>query len=251
MKSFDRTELDVVPLLKLIKDSWRILLMGILICQAITWFFLEQKTDKFSSKIFVLISNAQPLSRDLGEQQELTLLDFQMSFRDQTNFKSWLEVNPKNSIKLKDVLSENVIEQVTVNNMEDSLLTFSSIGDRGQILVRSSDLNVLQEVKNYADHTNQRITERALRQFRNIDKEFIGGNDRGMAYPTQFFVRKFINNLAEGQQVFTVLHPTAPQIVGRSKALIIVLSGFFSAVSLLLFLLIWSQFRDGREVAPR
>ena len=75
-----------------------------------------------------------------------------------------------------------MIEQVTVNNMELSLLTFSSIGDRGQILVRSSDLNVLQEVKNYADHTNQRITERALRQFRNIDKEIIGDNATGSIY---------------------------------------------------------------------
>jgi hypothetical protein len=251
MKAVNKTEIDVVKLLQIMKDSWRLSLVVIFICQAVTWLFLEYREDRFTSKIFLTISNVQPLHHSLQGSQELTLLDFKESFRDQTNVESWLEVNPASILKMADMTSENKFGQVTVNDMDNGLLTVLLRNGRAHVLVKSSDPIVLQEAKNYADHVNHLMTERAVSLIKKVDGEMLASDVAGQNYNEQFSVKTFINNLESGQQILDILHPTIPQNVGQSKALISVLSGLASIVVLLLFLAMRSLYRDLRETVPR
>lgn len=251
MKAVNKTEIDVVQFFQLMKDSWRLFLAVIFIFQAVTWLFLEQREDRYTSKIFLTISNVQPLHHSLQGSQELTLLDFQESFRDQANVESWLEVNPASILKMADIASENKFGQVTVNDMENGLITVSLKNGSAHVLIKSSDPIVLQEAKNYADHINHSITERAASLFKKVDGEMLASNAAGRNYNEKFSVKTFINNLESGQQILNILHPTIPQKVGQSKALISVLSGFASILVLLFFLVMRSLYRDLQETVPR
>lgn len=242
----EKTQFDVLQAIKVIKGSWRLLLAAVFISQLIALPYVLQKKQSFTSTIYAVLNNTPPLHENITDSQREALSVFKESFHDRTNFEGWLEITPTSSLTKEDIMSEKKIGQFSFNVEGDGLVTvvLDISTARASIRIGSGNFTTAQQVRSYADHVNQLMTKRFAGLLKRVDDAMLSEADMNIQYRQSFAMKRFFGNLEEGEQIFKILHPTEPQKVGVSNALIITLSGFFSIVIALFLIFIRVAYRS-------
>ena len=224
MQRIDDDELDLFTIIQLLwTGKWIIVAFTATAALAALSYGLLQ-TPRYQSKVVYTIDTLPPFY-----EKEKVLLDFEKMFYSKSVFENWAKNDTSNSIEHKSIDRTQLLEGFVFNNSNIKLVTLKVSDGIPFILIRSNQLNILNDFFNYATHINNRLSEqyvlRAEQELNLVQSRFRdSSSSHDSVISTLLSFDRYIFDVKNGANVFVIQRPDVPRKVSPRLGITITLS---------------------------
>lgn len=212
--------------------------------------FLLSKDSAYESKIIYSFDTLPPLF-----EESKVLADFQKKFYSASVFEDWKKNRLNTSIVYEDFSATKVVDGFLLAKEENERLAtfvFPPTGD-SFILLKTSQLLLLNDFFNYANYTNEVLRkEYVLRAEMELD--IIEGRFKDLASvdntisETFLSIDRYIFSSEKGANILAIQRPTMPKKVSPKSLPILTMSVVLGGISGVFFILVRNHIRKRKEL---
>lgn len=233
MNQLQEDEIDLLKVFKIIWDGKWIISTFTTVVLILGSIFIYIKDDLYQSQISYYIDVMPPYQSKIT-----TFTNFKKMFYSKDFFESWKKNVNKTTIKFEDFSTTKFVNGfVLTRDQNEQLAILNNKKDIGTIIVKSNQLQTLQDFFNYANFINEKMKIRNIIKTKDLIKTLnteIDINDKNVdrikLVKEILPLKNFISLMNNGSNIFKIEPPTLPLKVPPSSLLILAILAVLSVL---------------------
>lgn len=205
-------EIEVYALLQTLWGGKHLIVAWVVIALAIGCGLHFLRDIKFESRLFMSIANAPP-----HVAHPVIIDDFQRKFTSFEVFQSWKKSNGGSILAFDDISFVQIVDGIKVSKETARRFTKFDFDKKlgYSLVVASGQLNIIDEVYEYAQHVNSLMTVEYISQIRN-DIEVIDARSRDINVGEDLISiilgsKRFVDSAVSGSNLIFIDRPSVPK----------------------------------------
>lgn len=225
-------EIEFFRLLQLLLEGKWIIIVFLLVSIFFGLFFISNTKKDYESKLNINIFYIPPFA----DKHEL-LSNFEQLFFSKTIFENWKKNNKPSLPDYKTLSTYKIIEGYLISKSKNELFVkFNK--KKKQIVIKSNDLQLLNDYFNYARYINMTIKSQYVKKTKKLLDHVNSINQRDYMHKSSFVDKQikiydFLVKMNEEAVILKIKRPTMPILTTPNTIQVLVISiivGFFLGV---------------------
>lgn len=247
-------DIDLIDLFLILWNGKKTLIIFVLVSIFFSFAFLLLRDTGLKKPVYQvnIEYSVIPIPIFLYTDTTNVLADFKKNFYLKNIFDDWKEQNLQSPFNFEDIANTKIIDDIIYRKNENELLaSFNKKGHFNEIIIKTDQIILLDQINKYIDYVNFKITndyifkyEELLKIIKKKHQEF--HENFSNAKPNDFIYRiieieQLLSILNDGQKIIDLLPPTSPLDISEkapSKSFVIAALGIFGFLSGSIFLFV-------------
>jgi len=249
---------DEIDLFDLFKNLWdgkwfitTFAMIAVLVCSV--YIFDKNENSLYESKLIYSIDTIPPFYK-----KDKVLADFQNFFYSKSIFEEWKKSIGNTSLIFEDFSNTKVFDGIVVAKNESQQLAIFVSEKKGRtfMLVKTNQLDILDDFFKYADHINRILKDEYVviannkrKHIESLYKDFFSANNKisPVFFNNLLYIDQFIESAEKGTNLLTIRHPTMPIKTTPISSSMLPMSGVLGGMIGALFVFIRNAIRKRKE----